>query len=275
MISILVLTYNEEVNLPGCLDSIQWCDDVVVFDSFSSDRTVEVAKAGGARVMQRVFDNYAAQRNAALEEVDYKYSWILMLDADERVTPELRKEIHEKLCEEGNLTALYRMRRKDMFCGRWLRRSSGYPTWFGRLMRVGKVRVIREINEEYHTEGKIGFLNEHLLHYPFNKGMSYWFERHNRYSQLEAEVLAQETAEPLSLKLFFDSDPVVRRKGIKQAAYRLPFRPALVFVYLYIIRLGFLDGHAGFTFSVLRSVYETMINVKMKEVRRRKKMLPV
>jgi len=273
--SVLILTLNEEVNLPGCLESVHWCDDIVVFDSYSIDRTGEIARAAGARFVQRRFDDYASQRNAALNEVRYKYPWVLMLDADERVTPELAQEIHDVLSRPDDNAALYRMRRKDMFLGRWLRRSSGYPTWFGRLIRVGYVTVKREINEEYHTDGKVALLKEHLLHYPFNKGIDYWFERHNRYSSLEAAALIHEVQEPLRPRKIFSRDPVVRRKALKQLAYRMPCRPLLVFFYMYFVRMGFLDGRAGLTYCALRSIYDYMIDAKVRESRRRAKGLPV
>jgi len=275
MISVLILTLNEEVNLPGCLESVNWSDDVVVFDSFSNDSTVEIAEKAGARVLQRHFDNYANQRNAALQEVEYKYPWLLMLDADERATTEMVAEIKEIVSRGETPITLYRLRRKDMFMGKWLRRSSGYPTWFGRFFRAGEVRVEREINEEYYTDGEIGFLSSHLLHFPFNKGINYWIERHNRYSSMEAEMLLAETKGVLPWHLLISRDPAERRKVLKQIAYRLPGRPVLIFMYLYFFRLGLLDGFPGFSFCVLRMIYEYMIDVKIRELRRRQKGLPV
>ena len=275
MISVLILTLNEEINLPGCLESVKWCDDIIVYDSYSTDRTVEIAREAGARVFQRSFDNYANQRNAALTQVEYRHPWLLMLDADEQATPAVEQEIRGIANSGEESTTLYHIRRKDMFFGKWLRRSSGYPTWFGRFFRVGKVRVEREINEEYHTEGKIGHMQEHLIHYPFNKGVAFWFERHNRYSSMEASLLLQEIRVPLELRKIFSSDPIIRRKILKQIAYRMPGRPFLVFCYLYLFRLGILDGRAGLTYSILRSIYEYMIDIKVKELRRREKGLPV
>ncbi len=274
-LSVLILTKNEEVNLPGCLESVSWSDDVVVFDSFSTDGTRDVALARGARFLEREFDDYASQRNAALGEVEYKYPWILMIDADERVTPELAEEIKTVIENASENDALFRVRRKDYFLGRWLRRSSGYPTWFGRLVRAGRVRVTRKINEEYHADGNVGFLNEHLIHYPFNKGFSDWFERHNRYSSMEADLLADEASEPLRTGRLFSGDPTDRRRFLKRLAYRLPCRPTLVFVYLYFIRFGFLDGYAGLTYCCLRRMYERMLDLKVQETKRRKKGLPL
>ena len=133
-----------------------------------------------------------------------------MIYADERPTPDVIREI-QGIVEMGDAsTTLYRVRRKDMFFGRWLRRSSGYPTWTGRLVRLGRVSVAREINEEYHTDGNIGYLKSHFIHYPFNKGFTYWFERHNRYSSMEAASFIQEVRESLELKKIFSSDPIIR-----------------------------------------------------------------
>ncbi len=272
-LSVLILTLDEEINLPGCLDSVACSDDVVVFDSFSNDRTVEIALARGARVVQRLFDNYAAQRNAALNEVSYRHPWLLMLDADERVTPELLREIEAVLAGADDDINLFRVRRQDFFLGRWYKRSSGYPTWFGRLMRVGHVAVTREINEEYHTDGKVGFLQQHLVHYPFNKGIAYWYERHNRYSSMEAGVLVRQGA--LRWHDLPARDPVTRRKALKQLAYRLPGRPLLVFLYLYFVRFGFIDGRVGIAYCTLRAFYELMIDLKALEIRRREQGLPV
>ena len=166
-----------------------------------------------------------------------------------------------------NPVTMYRMRRKDMFMGRWLKRSSGYPTWFGRLFRKGMVRVEREINEEYYTNGEVGLLKGHLIHYPFNKGISYWLERHNRYSSMEAVKLREERDAPVVWRDFSSSDPMLKRKTFKALAYRMPFRPLLTFCFLYFVKLGLLDGKAGFHFSIMRSIYEYMISLKIYELK--------
>lgn len=265
MYSVVILTYNEEINIAECIASVKYSDDIVVFDSFSTDKTIGIAKECGARIFQRKFDNYAAQRNAALNEVKFKYDWVLMLDADERVLQSLHEEIETNLNNLPEDITLFRMRRKDFFRNKWIKRSSGYPTWFGRLMKVGFVTIKREINEEYHTNGKIVFLQEHLVHYPFNKGLEFWFERHNRYSSMEAQRLCEEKYDNFQLGGLFSSDPVNRRKTLKQLGFIISFRPFLTFIYLYVIRLGFLDGAPGFTFCIMRSFYEFMIDIKVKE----------
>jgi glycosyltransferase involved in cell wall biosynthesis len=275
-VSVVILALNEEINLGDCLESCKWCDDVVVFDSYSTDRTCSIAESMGARVIQRRFDNYAAQRNAALNEVRYKHPWVLMVDADERVTGELAEEIANTPVLADPTVSLVRMRRKDYFLGRWLRRSSAYPTWFGRLVRLGHVRVEREFNEDCVTEGVTALLKEHLVHFPFSRGTAHWFERHNRYSTMEARiVLATRGDVMLSMTVLFAKDPALRRQLLKQLAYRTHGRPLLVFLYLYFFRLGLLDGLPGLYFSALRAGYELMIDIKALELQRREANLPL
>lgn len=268
-VSVLILTLNEEINLGECIDSCAWSDDIVVFDSMSTDRTEEIARSKGARVVERAFDNYAAQRNAALTTVAYKNPWVLMVDADERIPAELAAEVGAATSQAGSDVALFRMRRKDFFMGKWLRRSSGYPTWFGRLARVGRVRVEREVNEEYLADGRVEHLKAHLHHFPFNKGVSYWFERHNRYSSMEALAKVDLQRHPASLAGVFSRDPLIRRRALKHLVYRLPLRPPIYFLYFYFIRFGLFDGRAGFYFSGMRAMYELLIDLKAIEIMRR------
>jgi glycosyltransferase involved in cell wall biosynthesis len=274
-VSILILTLNEEINIAECVDTCAWSDDIVVFDSMSTDRTCEIAAAKGARVCQRQFDNYAAQRNAALTTVTFKNPWVLMVDADERVPQDLAAEIARCVMSVSSNIAMFRMRRKDFFLGKWLKRSSGYPTWFGRLVRIGRVRVEREYNEEYIADGRVEHLQAHLEHLPFSKGVAYWFERHNRYASMEAAIACRSRGSPIAAAALFGADPVARRRVLKQIAYRLPLRPVMVFLYLYFLRLGFLDGRAGFYFSGMRATYEMFIDLKVFEIKRRERGLRV
>lgn len=260
MISVLILTFNEERNIQGCIASLPWQDDIHVLDSESRDRTVELAVSSGARVTIRRFDGYASQRNAGLA-LSFKYEWIVMLDADERMTSELALEIEQAIARSGPDVAMFRVRRQDMFMDRWLKRSSGYPTWFPRVFRRGCVTVAREINETYTPNGTAHQLCEHLIHYPFSKGIEWWFDRHNRYSTMEASLLSDHSGHaeaPWAI-----ADPARRRAALKALAYRLPLRPYLFFLYLYIIRGGFLDGRPGWVFANMRLAYEVMIDAKV------------
>ncbi len=264
-VAALVLTFNEEINIKDCIKSLNFTESVFVFDSYSNDKTVELAEKSGATVLKRKFDNYASQRNAALNSIPKEYNWVLMIDADERITPELQTEILKNISKPNNSNTLYRVRRKDQFMGKWIKRSSGYPTWFPRLFKNGQVTVDREINEEYNTAGNIADLQNHLMHYPFSKGLAWWIERHNKYSSMEAKALTTEFKQRIPWSLSYSNDPVERRKFQKQLIYRLPGRPRIIFFAFYILRRGFMDGIAGYRFCKLRMMYETMIDLKIKE----------
>ena len=268
-ISVLILTLNEEVNIGACLDSVSWSDDVVVLDSLSEDRTVEIARSRGARVVQRAFDNYANQRNYGLKEIPYKNAWLLLLDADEVVPEELRLEVLEAVRQAGETVTLFRLRGKNHLYGRWIRGSSGYPTWFARLLRVGHAWFERTINEELHTDGESRLLKGHFHHYPFNKGFSAWIAKHDRYSSMEAELLAQKLATRWKWRDLLSRDVGARRRAAKALMYRLPARPVAVFMALYFFRGGIFDGRAGLTYSLLRAWYEYMIDCKRIELQRR------
>ncbi len=270
-VSVLILTLNEELNLIKCLSSVSWCDDIVILDSFSTDKTRNIAESFEVRFVQRKFDDYASQRNYGIDKIKYKHRWLLMVDADEVIPDKFYAEIKHVIAKSNEAVTLFRMRRKDFFMGRWIKRSSGYPTWFGRLIKIGRVSVKRSINEEYHTDGEIGLLKEHLHHFPFNKGFSSWIEKHNRYSTMEAEAMVSEYIDNIKTGSFFHKDPVIRRKTIKAFVYSMPFRPLLIFFGLYFFRFGFLDGGPGLIFCILRAFYEFMIDCKVKEIKRKDK----
>ena len=266
-VSTLILTLNEERNLQHCISSLSWCDDIVVLDSFSTDSTEQIAKSAQVRFYQRSFDDYAAQRNYGLTEIQYKHPWVLMVDADEMVSPSLANEISQKTSAGKEDITLYHMRRKDYFQGKWIKYSSGYPTWFGRLIRLGKVFVQRPINEEYHTQGQKGYLKAHLHHYPFNNGLNRWVEKHNRYSKMEAELITSSKRNKYKWKDMISKDPVVRRQTTKSIVYRIPGRPLLIFCALYILRGGFRDGKAGLNYCLLKAFYEFLISCKVQEIK--------
>lgn len=265
-LAAVILTRNEARDIAACIQSCAFADEVLVFDSMSTDQTVEIARHHGATVVQRAFTNYAEQRNAAIERVS-GHSWVLMVDADERVPESLATEIRGRLQACAPTTTMFCMRRKDFLNGTWLRRSSGYPTWFARLFRPGCSRFVRDINEVAETTGETGYLVEHLDHYPFSKGLAFWIERHNAYSTMEAKRLLREQESHLRLR-FNVRDPAQRRRVLKQIFYRLPCRPMLAFVMLYVIRGGFLDGRAGLQYCRLRAMYEYMIQIKIAEAKR-------
>lgn len=214
-IAALIITKNEEITIAACITSCTFGDRVIVLDSHSDDATRDIALKLGAEVHTRPFDDYAQQRNAALE-IAADYDWALMIDADERCTPDLAAEIAATVRFSPNDIALYRVRRKDMFFGSWLRRDSGYPTWFSRLVRPRRARVVRAINEECVVDGGEGRLQGHLLHEPFVKGISHWIDRHNRHSTLEARQLTDELRRGLARLDTLNSAYASGRRFLKQ-----------------------------------------------------------
>lgn len=270
LLSVLILTLNEAETLSISIGSVRRYMgdiDIVVLDSNSTDGTRDLAEALGARVIIREFDGYATQRNAGLEELS-EYEWVLMLDADEEITEEFSRELLDFVSSAKDSVSMARFRRRDFFLGKWIKRSSGYPTWFGRLVRPTKVTVEREINEEYTTEGNIAELGAHINHYPFTKGIDHWVHKHNLYSSKEAVLVSTNHTRKFRVLDLLVRDPLIRRAALKAVYMRLPMRPFLGFIYLYVFRLGFLDGHAGLKFCTLRFVYETLIDLKVAEGRR-------
>jgi glycosyltransferase involved in cell wall biosynthesis len=276
-ISVLILTLNEEINLPSCLASVAWSDDIVVLDSLSTDRTVEIARAHGARVFQRCFDNERNQRTYGLREISFKYPWVYMPDADEITPPELRDEILAVVADPARAEVAFRVRFKTIFMGRWIRYSSLYPTWVVRLVRPQQGRFERDINLQWSADGPGGFLDNHFIHYTFNKGLTSWYEKHNLYSSFESREALRNlgNGHVVWRDLFSRRDHVRRRAALKALSFRLPLRPTCRFFYMYVIRLGFLDGRAGYIYCRLLAAYEYMIVVKMTEFRRRDRGLPI
>jgi glycosyltransferase involved in cell wall biosynthesis len=268
MISVLILTLNEEANLPRCLDALGWADDVLVVDSFSTDRTVEVAEARGARVLQRRFDDFAGQRNFGLTEGGLKHEWVLHLDADEVVPPALRAEMFRVIEDDGK--DAYRVPSKMMLHGQWLRYAGMFPAYQVRLGRREALQFEQVGHGQRETlpPERVGTLEHALLHYSFSKGLDDWFEKHNRYSTAEARLALEEAAAgEVDWGGLVASDGTRRRRALKKLSARLPFRPTLRFLYMYVLRRGFLDGAAGYTYCRLLSMYEAMTVLKIKEQR--------
>jgi len=268
MISTLVLTRNEEDDLPGCLASLDWCDDVHVFDSQSEDGTVEVARAAGASVSQRRFDNYAAQRNAALATLPFRHPWVLSVDADERIPDALAAEIRTFAASAPDSVAAARIRRRDFYLGRWLRHAQISP-YFVRLVRTGRARYEREINEVLVAEGAVATLHEPFDHFPFSKGLGHWIARHNRYSSMEAERALAERAQAGAFTwraALLDPDFNGRRRHQKGLFYRAPARPLLKLAYMLAYRRAFLDGWPGVHYALLQTIYEYFIVAKEREI---------
>jgi glycosyltransferase involved in cell wall biosynthesis len=269
MISVLILTKNEERDLPGCLESVAWSDDVHVFDSFSTDATVEIARSAGAQVQQRVFDDYATHRNAALREIHFKHAWVFVVDADERPTPELAREMRQVVVEAAADVSGFRLRRRDFLFGTWLKHAQISPFYI-RLVRPGRSRYTRAINEVMEVDGRVAELSYSLDHYPFSKGVAHWVAKHNVYSTMEAELIYRQQGleDPSWTKALRDPDFHVRRLHQKALFYRMPGRPLIKWMYMMLIRGAVLDGAAGMAYATLQSFYEYMIVLKTRELER-------
>ena len=265
---MLILTRNEERDLPGALASVAWCDDVHVFDSLSTDRTQEIARAAGAKVHTRAFDDYATHRNAALQ-IPFQHPWVFPLDADERATPQLSAEMALLVSEAPANTAGFRLRRRDFLFGTWLKHAQISP-YYIRLVRPEKAKYTRAINEVLELEGPVANLLAPLDHFPFSKGIAHWVAKHNTYSTMEAElIVGQQGLQKPSVKAALsDSDFHTRRLHQKALFYKLPARPLIKWFYMMFLRGAILDGAAGLTYATLQSLYEYLIVVKTKELRR-------
>lgn len=270
MISVLILTYQEELNIARCIAALDWCDDVLVVDSFSTDRTVEIAEACGARVLQHRFDNFAAQRNFGIAHGGMRHEWVLHLDADEIVTRKMRDEMMRRLPTATE--DAFRVASKLLLDGAWLKHSGMYPTYQVRVGRRDRLTfaIVGHGQRETLPPERLGTLDSPLLHNAFSKGMADWLARHNTYSTAEARHIVEggfdPAAESLSLPLLLD--PMRRRRLLKRAFANAPLRPLLRFLYMYVGRAGFLDGRAGFTYCCLLAIYEYMISLKIRELRR-------
>ncbi|MBB5502570.1 glycosyltransferase family 2 protein [Paraburkholderia sp. MM5384-R2] len=266
-VSVLVLTKNEEQDLPGCLETvIGWSDDIHVFDSLSTDGTVAYARSLCANVISRPFDDWSTHQNWGLKNIPFKHEWVLYLDADERVPPLLQPEIEMAVSNAGDAVA-FQIRRRDFFNDRWLRHVQASP-YFVRLFRPQHIHYERLVNPVTVVDGKTGRLDGYLDHFPFSKGLSHWLSRHNAYSSLEADQFLRNKANgnKFSLsKALFAADFQTRRYHQKRLFYQLPCRPVIKFVLLYLVRRGFLDGHPGLVYATLQSVYEYFIVLKVRE----------
>jgi glycosyltransferase involved in cell wall biosynthesis len=286
-LAVIVLTRNEEENLPHALAGVVgWAAEVWVVDSLSTDRTAALARDAGARVVPREFSGYAAQRNWALRSLPLGPEWVLFLDADEAVTPELRVELSTVLAAPPAGIAGFQVKRRFVFLGRWLRHGGYYPVW---LLRVVRHRVARcedrGVDEHLLVDGPTARLHSDLLHED-RRPLERWIERHTRYARLNAdELMRQEAAErpevqrktgrdTAGLPARWGSDiPAERSRWWYTHVYRRTpagLRAVLYFLYRYLLRGGFLDGREGFIYHSLQAFwYRLLIDAMLIDARSR------
>lgn len=269
-VTVLIPTYNEELNLSGCLNSVVgWAGEIVVLDSFSRDSTREIALRSGARVVEHRFEGYSQQKNWALDNLAFAYEWILTLDADERVPAQLAMEITELLSSDGNGNQGFYLNRRLIFMGKWLRHGGLYPSWSVRLFRKDAARFeARLVNEHAMVKGKSGYLKEPLEHHDL-RSLSDWIAKHNKYAELEAQEYLHERRQGDAMSNFWGG-AVGRKRWFKARVWNrapLLFRPFMFFLRNYFFKAGFLDGKPGFIYHVLWSFwYPFLIDARILEL---------
>ncbi len=276
-ISILIPAKNERANLAACLESCRFADEVVVVDSASTDGTPAIAAEYGAQVINFAWDGqFPKKKNWALTNIAWRHEWVFILDADERITPalasELRRIVVAPECDG------YYVNRRFWFLDGWLLHCGYYPSWnlrffrhrLGRYEQFSGVSETRsgdnEVHEHVVLQGRAGRLQHEMEHFAFPT-IDIWVEKHNRYSNWEARLLASEEGQQDAATTALDPE-LARRRQLKRLASRLPFRPTLRFFYHYVVRVGFLDGYRGFAFSRLMGYYEFLSVAKAHELRR-------
>src|ERR1700739_1598250 len=237
-LSIAMIAMNEEANLPRTLESVKWADEIIVVDSGSRDRTIEIAKSFGARTSYHAFGGHGEQKNVALDLCTS--DWILLLDADEVLTPELQQEIRDLLAFEPKFGA-YWIPRLNLYFGKWIRHGGVYPDHKLRLFRRGAARLSEGVGPHStpQFEGPRGRLKHDLLHYAYPT-LAIYLEHMSRYSNEIGQLLYRDGRTSRSLPAF---------------VWNCVLNPAATFVYNYFFRLGFLDGREGLLLHLNHSVY--------------------
>lgn len=248
-LTVITLTLNEERNIAACLASVRWADELLVVDSGSTDRTVEIARGFTQNVLTIPWNGYGAAKNTAAARA--KGEWILLLDADERLTPELAQEIREILQQGASPFDGYYIARRAYFLGRWIQHSGWYPSPVLRLYRNGKGSFTEDrVHEKLQISGNVSRTQHDILHYT-DPDLEHYLGKFNRYTSLASGDLEERG----------------RRAGLPD----LLIRPTFMFFKMYLLRLGFLDGIEGFILAILSSTYVFTKYAKLWERQRGKR----
>lgn len=279
-ISVIILTYNEEKHIERCIESVKpFAQDIFIVDSFSKDKTVEIAKSLGVNVYQNKWENnHAKQFNWGLVNCNIKTKWVMRLDADEYVTEKLAKEIIKKINKlEEQQTGIY-IKRRVYFLGRWIKHGGYYPVWLLRIWQYGKGYCEQRLMDEHIkiSEGNIIKFDNDIIDDNKNN-ISWWIDKHNNYAAREVIDILNITHNILkggrfsvSAKLFGTQEQ--RKRWIKEKIYiNIPLfiRPFLYFIYRYFLKLGFLDGREGLIWHFMQGFwYRFLVDAKIYEIKK-------
>lgn len=262
-LSVIILTHNEEENIPQALDSvIKWADEVIVLDSYSTDKTLDIVSKYNCRLLQNKFENFSKQRNYALKNTIIQSEWVLFLDADEWVTEELKSEISNFIKTNPIENGVY-LNRKFLWLGDWVKRGY-YPTWTLRLFRHKKAYCEdRAVNEHIIVSGSVAKLKQHYIHQD-QKSIGDWIVKHNVRATLEADELHKRDCKTLQkeIEVSLFGSQAERKRWVRYYFWeRLPIliRPILYFIFRYIFQGGFLDGKRVFTYHFLQALWFPML----------------
>ncbi|MHC4427132.1 MAG: glycosyltransferase [Planctomycetota bacterium] len=273
LVDVMVIAFNEALNLPYCLKALSgWSNRIFVVDSGSTDGTQEIAKRFGAEVVHHDWPGYAQQKNWGLDNLPFEADWILLVDADEVITPRLSRrllEIAAQPPEEVRENGFY-INRLTFFLGRPIRHCGYFPNWNLRFFKRGRARYEeRDVHEHMVIENPVGYLTDPMLH-DDRRGLEHYIAKHNRYSTLEArELYAQLTGQAQTSTANITRQSKYRRLLKRYVTPNLPFPGYWRFFYMYFYRLGILDGPAGLLFCRFIASYTGTVALKLKELRQR------
>ncbi|ARK09104.1 glycosyltransferase family 2 protein [Fibrivirga algicola] len=278
-LSVIILTHNEEKHIARCLASLQpITSQVFIVDSYSTDRTVEIARSMGAVVVQNPWSTYAVQFNYGITHTPFRTDWLMRMDADEYILPELATEINERLATvPADVSGIY-VKRRVMFMNQWIRHGGYYPIWLLRLWRQGQGICEQtwmdehiKLDKQPSGPAKTIQFNHDLVDHNLNN-LTWWTQKHNNYA-------TREVIDLLNIRYNFDDTARVaprlfgaqeeRKRYLKEKYATLPLftRPIIYFLFRYVVQLGFLDGRKGFVWHFLQGLwYRFLVDAKLMEV---------
>lgn len=267
--SVVVLTLNEERNIGACLESVAGFDECYVLDSGSTDATLKIAARLGAASASNPFVSFGQQRNWAHDHLPLRQSWVLHLDADERMTPALASEIASVIADDSGKLAGYHIAERTLLRGGWLRHAGQYPRYQARLVHRGRMKFVDHGHGQRESSNlPFGTLANPYDHLAFSHGLEHWLRKHAGYASKEAaQILATTASDEALIPQLLSSNAMQRRRALKQLAMRVPMRPLLRFLHVLLVNRGILDGRAGWEYARMMRVFQEMIDLSLIEAR--------